>query len=49
LDALVGPVAIESIRSLNFDLVFMDMHGMDPRVGFSTPNMMEAAASQAMA
>jgi hypothetical protein len=27
----------------------MDMHGMDPRVGFSTPNMMEAAASQAMA
>jgi DeoR/GlpR family transcriptional regulator of sugar metabolism len=48
-DALVGPVAIGSISSLNFDLVFMGVHGMDPRAGFSTPNLMEAEANRAMA
>jgi DeoR/GlpR family transcriptional regulator of sugar metabolism len=48
-DALVGPVAVGSIRSLNFDLVFMGVHGMDSRAGFSTPNLMEAEANRAMA
>jgi DeoR/GlpR family transcriptional regulator of sugar metabolism len=48
-DALVGPVAIGSIRSLNLDVVFMGVHGMDPRRGFSTPNLMEAEANRALA
>jgi DeoR/GlpR family transcriptional regulator of sugar metabolism len=47
-DALVGPVAIGSIRSLNLDMVFMGVHGMDPRRGFSTPNLMEAEANRAL-
>lgn len=48
-DALVGPVAIGSIRSLNLDVVFMGVHGIDPRRGFSTPNLMEAEANRALA
>jgi len=48
-DALVGPVAIGAIRSLNLDVVFMGVHGMDPRRGFSTPNLMEAEANRALA
>lgn len=48
-DALVGPVAIGSIRSLNLDVVFMGVHGMDPRRGFTTPNLMEAEANRALA
>ena len=41
-DALVGPVADRAIRSLNLDLLFLGVHGMDPQAGFTTPNMAEA-------
>jgi DeoR/GlpR family transcriptional regulator of sugar metabolism len=48
-DALVGPVAVASIGALNLDLLFMGVHGMDLRAGFSTPNLMEAEADRALA
>ena len=39
-DALVGPVAVSSLRSLHVDAFFMGVHGMDVRAGFSTPNLL---------
>ena len=47
-DALVGPIAIAALRSLHLDAVFMGVHGMDPRAGFSTPNLLEAETNRAM-
>jgi DeoR/GlpR family transcriptional regulator of sugar metabolism len=46
-DALVGPVAVATIRSLHVDLVFMGVHGIDARAGLTTPNLMEAETNQA--
>jgi DeoR/GlpR family transcriptional regulator of sugar metabolism len=46
-DALVGPVADAAIRSLHVDLLFMGVHGMDERSGFTTPNLMEAETNRA--
>ncbi len=47
-DALVGPVAVTSMRSLHVDAFFMGVHGMDPRAGFSTPNLLESETNRAM-
>jgi DeoR/GlpR family transcriptional regulator of sugar metabolism len=47
-DALVGPVALATIRSLHFDVVFMGVHGMAEQTGFSTPNLMEAEVNRAL-
>lgn len=47
-DALVGPMAIASLRSLHLDAVFMGVHGMEARAGFSTPNLLEAETNRAM-
>jgi DeoR/GlpR family transcriptional regulator of sugar metabolism len=46
-DALVGPVAVQALRSLHLDLVFMGVHGITPRAGFTTPNLLEAETNQA--
>jgi len=46
-DALVGPVAVQTIRSLHLDLLFMGVHGMDEGAGFTTPNLMEAETNRA--
>lgn len=46
-DALVGPFAVEVIRSLHVDMVFMGVHGMDGR-GFTTPNILEAETDRAL-
>lgn len=46
-DALVGPVAEASLRSLHLDQVFMGVHGMSERAGFTTPNLMEAQTNRA--
>ena len=46
-DALVGPLAVESIRSLHVDEVFMGVHGMYAR-GFTTPNLLEAETNRAL-
>jgi len=47
-DALVGPFAVDVIRSLHVDLVFMGTHGMDSRSGFTTPNILEADTNRAL-
>jgi DeoR/GlpR family transcriptional regulator of sugar metabolism len=47
-DALVGPVAVASLQSLHLDLVFLGVHGMDPRAGYTTPNMLEADTDRAL-
>src|SRR5688572_22657124 len=41
-DALAGPVAEAAIASLNVDMLFLGVHGMSPRTGFTTPNLQEA-------
>ena len=48
-DALVGPVAVQSLRSLHLDLVFLGVHGMAQRAGFTTPNLQESEANRAFA
>lgn len=47
-DALVGPVAVNAIRSLNVDLLLLGVHGISTRAGFTTPNLMEAETDRAM-
>ena len=47
-DALVGPVAITSIRSLHADLLFMGVHGMVEDPGFTTPNLLEGETNRAL-
>ena len=46
--ALVGPLAVQSLSGFNLDLVFMGVHGMDARAGFTTPNVMEAEVNRAL-
>jgi DeoR/GlpR family transcriptional regulator of sugar metabolism len=48
-DALVGPIAVAALRSLNLDIVFLGVHGMDERTGYSSPNILEAETSRALA
>jgi DeoR/GlpR family transcriptional regulator of sugar metabolism len=47
-DALVGPFAVEVIRSLHVDIVFMGTHGMYSRSGFTTPNILESDTNKAL-
>ncbi len=47
-DALVGPFAVDVIRALHVDTVFMGTHGMDLRAGFTTPNLLEAETNRAL-
>ena len=47
-DALVGPFAVEVIRSLHVDTVFMGTHGMDAVAGFTTPNILESETNRAL-
>jgi DeoR/GlpR family transcriptional regulator of sugar metabolism len=46
-DALVGPVADRAIRSMNLDLLFLGVHGMELKAGFTTPNQAEAETNRA--
>ena len=43
-----GPVAVAALRSLHVDAVFLGVHGMDARAGFTTPNLLEAETNRAM-
>jgi DeoR/GlpR family transcriptional regulator of sugar metabolism len=47
-DALVGPVAVAAIRSFHLDLLFLGVHGMSERAGYTTPNLMEAETDRAL-
>ena len=46
-DALVGPVAVATLRSLRVDMLFMGVHGMSVDAGFTTPNLLEGETDQA--
>lgn len=48
-DALVGPFAVAALRTIHLDQVFLGVHGMDPRSGFTTPNVLEADTDRALA
>jgi len=47
-DALVGPFAMAALRTVHVDLVFVGVHGMDPRSGFTCPNLLEADTDRAL-
>jgi DeoR/GlpR family transcriptional regulator of sugar metabolism len=47
-NALVGPFAVSALRNVNVDIVFLGVHGMHERAGFTTPNMLEAETNQAL-
>ena len=46
--ALVGPIADRAISSLHVDRLFLGVHGMDARSGFTTPNLAEAQTNMAL-
>ena len=47
-DALVGPVAVHSLRRLHLDQVFLGVHGMAEGPGFTTPNLTESETDRAL-
>jgi len=46
--SLVGPLAEESLRRLNADLLFLAVDGFDVTYGLTTPNLLEARVNRAM-
>ncbi|HVR24440.1 MAG TPA: transcriptional repressor AgaR [Candidatus Polarisedimenticolia bacterium] len=46
--SLVGPIAEETLRRLNADILFLGVDGFDVRSGMSTPNLLEAKVNRAM-
>lgn len=47
-DALVGPIADAAIRSFRVDATYLGVHGFDPAVGLTTPNIAEAQTNRTM-
>lgn len=47
-DALVGPFAVAALRTVHLDFVFMGVHGMEVKTGFTTPNLLEAETDRAL-
>src|SRR3954451_16913176 len=47
-DALVGPIAVGTIRSLHLDALFMGVHGVSQDAGLTTPNLLEAETDRAL-
>src|SRR5216110_1021063 len=47
-DALVGPVADLTIRSLHFDLLFLGCYGFDVNAGLTTPNLAEGETNRTL-
>lgn len=47
-DALAGPVADATLRSLHVDTLILGVHGIDPVAGLTTPNLIESATNRAL-
>ena len=47
-DALVGPIAVNAVRSLHLDVLFLGVHGIAADVGLTTPNLLEAETDRAL-
>jgi DeoR/GlpR family transcriptional regulator of sugar metabolism len=48
-EALVGPLATATLAALHVETCFMGVHGLHPRSGLTTPNMLEAEVNRAAA
>jgi len=46
--SLVGPIAEETLRRLNADILFLGVDGFDVRHGLSTPNLLESKVNRVM-
>ena len=46
--SLVGPIAEDTLRRLNADLLFLAVDGFDVHYGMSTPNLLEAKVNRVM-
>ena len=46
--SLVGPIAEETLRRLNADVLFLGVDGFDVEYGLTTPNLLEAKVNRAM-
>ena len=46
--SLVGPIAEETLRRLNADILFLAVDGFDVHYGLSTPNLLEAQVNRVM-
>ena len=46
--SLVGPIAEETLRRLNADLLFLGVDGFDVHYGLSTPKLLEAKVNRTM-
>ena len=47
-NALVGLVAVDALRTMRVEWVFLGAHGFTPEAGLMTPNLLEASANQAL-
>jgi DeoR/GlpR family transcriptional regulator of sugar metabolism len=47
-DALVGPFAERTLKTLNADVLFLGVHGLDPNAGLTTPNIAEAETNRCL-
>ncbi|HZR57899.1 MAG TPA: transcriptional repressor AgaR [Terriglobales bacterium] len=46
--SLVGPIAEDTLRHLNADLLFLGVDGFDVHYGLSTPNLLESKVNRVM-
>src|SRR6202050_490915 len=46
--SLVGPIAEETLRRLNGDILFLGVDGFDVQHGLTTPNLLDAKVNRAM-
>lgn len=46
--SLVGPIAEDTLRRLNADILFLGVDGFDVMYGLSTPNLLEAKVNRVM-
>jgi DeoR/GlpR family transcriptional regulator of sugar metabolism len=44
----VGDITVSAFQALNLEVVFMGAHGMDPKGGFTTPNLYESETNRAV-
>ena len=47
-DSFVGDITVSAFQALNLEVVFMGAHGMDPKGGFTTPNLYESETNRAV-
>ena len=47
-NALVGPVAVEALRTLHVDTLVLGVHGITVQQGLTTPNLVEGATDRAL-